>query len=108
MALTKGLGDHPPNSDSALFYSKEFLQLWARRRQYRPADLTHSLKDGWATASSMAVRQEQMLHAARSREGIDRLVQRFTEAGLKVEMVEQVFDSHHLAQIAWKVDATKS
>jgi ubiquinone/menaquinone biosynthesis C-methylase UbiE len=107
VALTNLLDDHAPVSDSALFYSKEFLQLWARRRQFRPADLSRSLEDGWNNASSLALRQEQMLQAARSRNGIDKLVQRFTEAGLTVETVDQVYDANHATQIAWQVDARK-
>jgi len=105
--LVRRLEHNPPPDDSALFYSKEFLSLWAQRSRYWPADLRRSVEQGWTNATGVATRQEQMLHAARSEDDIGRIGERFTEAGLTLDAVGQIRDDRRGVQIAWMVSAIK-
>jgi SAM-dependent methyltransferase len=98
---------NPPPDDAALFYSREFMALWARRDRYRPADLRRSLEDGWNNASGVAARQQQMLNAARSSEDIARIGSHFAAAGLRVNGTREIRDSNRGARIAWLLDAGK-
>lgn len=104
--LTRRLAERPPPDDAALFYSREFLQLWARRGRYRLSDLRRSLEDGWRNATGVAMRQEQMLHVACSAEDVARICQRFAALGLLLEPARQVRDRRG-GQIAWLIDATR-
>jgi 2-keto-4-pentenoate hydratase/2-oxohepta-3-ene-1,7-dioic acid hydratase in catechol pathway len=104
--LIKGFQDHPLPDDSALFYSGEFLMLWAHRKRYTPADLRRSIEGGWANINDMAIRQEQMMDAVRSEEDMERLLKTFATFGLTLEKVEKVHDKNNV-QIAWKLDAGK-
>jgi ubiquinone/menaquinone biosynthesis C-methylase UbiE len=104
--LIKRFRDHPLSDDSALFYSTEFLMLWAHREQYNPADLRRSIEDGWTNINDMAIRQEQLLEAVRSEEDMERLQQLFKAFGWTVSDVEKVYDKRNV-QIAWKLDACK-
>ncbi|HEX2139126.1 MAG TPA: methyltransferase domain-containing protein [Woeseiaceae bacterium] len=100
------LGAHPPPDDAALFYTSEFLRLWARRERYHPSDLLRSIEDGWANARGVATRQEEMLKAARSASDISRLCARFAGLGLEVADPRQLRDARG-AWIAWLLDANK-
>jgi ubiquinone/menaquinone biosynthesis C-methylase UbiE len=93
--------------DSALFYATEFLQLWARRDRFWPADLRRSVEQGWQNASGVAVRQEQMLLAVRSADDVARISARFAAAGLIVDPAIAIRDEHRGVQIAWLLDACK-
>jgi SAM-dependent methyltransferase len=101
------LADRPLPDDSALFYAREFLQLWARRDRYWPADLRRSVEQGWQSASSVAIRQEQMLFAARSAEDVARISGRFTASGLTVVPAIAIRDERRGVQIAWLLDACR-
>lgn len=104
--LVRRLADRPPPDDAALFYSREFLQLWARRDRYWPAALRRSVEEGWANANGVAVRQEQLLRVARSAEDIARIGARFTAAGLILDAVREIRDRRGV-QIAWMIDSRK-
>jgi ubiquinone/menaquinone biosynthesis C-methylase UbiE len=101
------LGERPPPDDSALFYSREFLQVWALRNRYRPADLRRSVENGWRNANGVAIRQEQMLRAARSQEDIASISERFTTAGLIVNPAIAIQDERRGVRMAWLLDAHK-
>lgn len=105
--LVKKLAENPPNDDSALFYSTEFLQLWSQRQRYRPIDLRVSLEDGWKNIVGVTQRQKQMLLAARSCKNIGRISDRFTKAGLVLEAIRPVCQSNGNTQIAWQMDMSK-
>ena len=105
--LTRSLADNPLPNDSALFYSAEFLDLWARRSRYRPEDLRRSIEQGWFNASGTAVRQAQMLRAARSEEDIGRISKRFETTGLTIDSVSPVLDYRRNIQNAWMVNGWK-
>jgi len=92
--------------DSALFYSYESLMLWAQRKRYQPADMRLSMEHAWTNINNMAIRQEQMLNAARSEKDMERMHQLFSNYGLIVDKVTSVRDRHDM-QIAWKLDASK-
>jgi SAM-dependent methyltransferase len=104
--VVRQLAHNPPPDDAALFYSREFLQLWTHRDRYWPADLRRSIEDGWVNASGVAARQEQMLHAARSAEDIARIGARFIAAGLIIDATRTLHDARG-ASIAWLMDAHK-
>lgn len=101
------LADRSPPDDSALFYGRECLQLWARRDRYWPADLRRSVEQGWQNASGVAIRQEQMLLAVRSADDIARISNRFAAAGLAVDPAIAIQDERRGVQIAWLLDASK-
>jgi ubiquinone/menaquinone biosynthesis C-methylase UbiE len=101
------LADQPPPDDTALFYSREFLQVWSHRRQYRLDDLLRSVEDGWAFARGTASRYAQMLRVARSTEDIAALCDRLKAAGLNISAVRQICNPADGGQIAWQVDANK-
>lgn len=104
--LLRRLAARPPPDDAALFYSSEFLQLWARRERYRPADLRRSIEEGWKNATGVAVRQEEMLRVARSAEDARRICSRLIGAGLIADSPQPVCDARG-AQIAWLIGARK-
>jgi SAM-dependent methyltransferase len=104
--LIKNFRDRPLPDDSALFYSGEFLMLWAHRKRYKPTDLRRSIEGGWANINDMAIRQEQMIDAVRSEEDMERLHQRFRTFGLSPDKAAKVHDKHKV-QIAWRLDASK-
>ena len=105
--LTRRLGVNPPPDDSALFYSREFLSLWAQRSRYWPKDLRASVEQGFANANGVAIRQEQMLTVARSEEDIERMAGRFGSAGLTLGGVDPIRDERRGVQIAWLLEAAK-
>ena len=105
--LVKKLAENPPNDDSALFYSTEFLQLWSQRQRYRPIDLRVSLEDGWKNVVGMTQRQQQMLLAARSCEDIGRISDHFAKAGLVLGAIRPVCQSNGNTPIAWQLDMSK-
>ena len=104
--MVKRLRAIPLPDDSALFFSSEFLTLWAHRIRYKPADLRRSIEGGWTNINDMAIRQELMMEACRSEEDMERLAQRFEKFGLTPNKAEKVHDKHDV-QIAWKLDASK-
>ncbi len=105
--LTRRLADNPLPDDSALFYATEFLKLWAQRSRYRPADLRRSVEHGWFNASGTAVRQAQMLRAARSEQDIGRICKRFETTGLTIDSVSPVHDQHRNIQNSWMINGRK-
>jgi ubiquinone/menaquinone biosynthesis C-methylase UbiE len=106
LELIKRFRSAPLPDDSALYYSYESLLLWAHRKRYRPADLRCSIEHAWTNINDMAVRQEQMLGAARSREDMERLHQLLTSFGLSPDAVTEVLDRQNV-QVAWRLDANK-
>jgi SAM-dependent methyltransferase len=98
---------HPPPDDAALFYAREFLELWAGRNRYRMRDVRRSLEDGFANARGVAQRQQEMLGAARSSADMERIAARLAAAGLAVEGAQPLRDERRDAQIAWLLDAQK-
>jgi SAM-dependent methyltransferase len=104
---TRRLRERPPADDAALFYSREFLQLWSRRKRYRPSDLRRSLEQGWTNARGVAIRQAEMLRVARSAEDIAGLIGTFRAAGLAVDPPRPIRDERRGIQLAWLVDARK-
>lgn len=96
-----------PPDDAALYYSREFLQLWNRRDRYWPADLRHSIEEGWTNANGVAIRQAQMLRVARSSDDMKRIGSRFSDAGLVVDRLRELRDEQRNMQIAWLMDAHK-
>lgn len=107
MAELRHLAERPPPDDAALFYSNEFLKLWAERHRYRIEDVRRSIEDGWANARGVAGRQEEMLAAARSVEDMAGLTARFAAAGLTVGNVRALRDERSGQQIGWQFDAQK-
>lgn len=105
--LTHRLAFRPPPDDAALFYSREFLRLWARRERYRPADMLRAAEDGWNNASGVLIRQEQMLRVARSRRGAEQIGERFASLGLLPDPVAEVRDPARGMRIAWMLDAAR-
>lgn len=105
--LLHRLSSNPPPEDSALFYAREFLELWAERNRYRPADLRRSVEQGWANANGVAIRQEQMLDVACSADDIEKIGEHFATAGLTLGGVHQIRDDRRGVQIAWMVNAMK-
>lgn len=103
----RGLARQPLPDDAALFYASEFLNVWAERASYWPADLRRSVEDGWRNASGVAARQRQMLEASRSAEDVARIAGRFTSAGLVVAEPQRIDDERRRVQIAWLLDAHK-
>lgn len=105
--LARRLADRPPPDDAALFYSREFLQLWARRDRYWPSALRRSVEEGWANANGVAMRQEQLLRVARSAQDMTGIGARFAAAGLIVDPVREICDDRRGVQIAWMIDSRK-
>ena len=105
--LTRTLAENPLPDDSALFYSTEFLNLWAQRSRYRPADLRRAVEQGWLNANGTAVRQSQMLRAARSEQDMGRISRRFEEVGLTVDSVNPIHDYQRNIQNAWLLSGRK-
>ena len=105
--LTRSLAENPLPDDSALFFSTEFLKLWAQRSRYRPADLRRSVEHGWFNANGTALRQSQMLRAARSEQDIERIRKRFETTGLTVDSVSPVHDYNRNIQNSWMVNGRK-
>jgi ubiquinone/menaquinone biosynthesis C-methylase UbiE len=105
-AMLQQMAAGAPADDAAVFYSKAFLSDWAQRERYRPADLRRAVEDGWKNAAGVALRQRQMLKAARSREDLVRLCERFRHSGLQAAPPVGVTDQRQI-QIAWLVDAMK-
>jgi ubiquinone/menaquinone biosynthesis C-methylase UbiE len=101
------LADQAPSDDSALFYSREFLYVWAHRKQYKLTDLLRSLEEGCVHARGTAERYAQMLRVARSAEDIARLCGRLETDGLTTSSVRQICNPGDGAQIAWQVDVSK-
>lgn len=106
--LTQSFINNPLPDDSALFYSTEFLRLWARRKDYWPLDMRRSAEQGWSTANGVANRQAQMLGAARSDNDIQRISKRFEAAGLVIDAAEKLHDHRRNIQVAWVVKARKT
>ncbi|MEX2495738.1 MAG: methyltransferase domain-containing protein [Woeseia sp.] len=106
-ALVRRLAENPLPDDAALFYSSEFLKLWAQRARYWPADLSRSTDDGWNNASGVASRQEQMLRAGREEEDVGRIGARFVSAGLLLDPVNDIKDEQRGVRIAWMLSARK-
>jgi len=102
----KRFRDRPLHDDSALFFSNEFLMLWAQHKRYKPVDLRRSIEDGWTNINNMAIRQELMMDAVHGKKGMERLRQRFETFGLTRIEVAEVRDKHNV-QIAWRLDANK-
>ena len=96
-----------PPDDSALFYAREFLQVWHLKERYRPSELRRSLELGWQNARGVAMRQEQMLKVARSREEMHSFQDQFTTAGLEGAQFTEIKDHRKGYQIAWLLDARK-
>lgn len=105
--LVRRLADRPPQDDAALFYSREFLQLWARRDRYWPSALRRSVEEGWANANGVAIRQAELLRVARSAEDMARIGARFTGEGLNLDTVRKICDDRRGVQIAWMIDSRK-
>jgi len=105
--LTQRLAEKPLQNDSALFYSSEFLKLWAQRSRYRPEDLLSSIEQGWCNASGTARRQSQMLCAARSERDIERVCKRFETAGLTIDSVSPIQDCQRNLQNSWMISGWK-
>ena len=103
----KRLAEHPPQDDAALFYSNEFLKLWADRARYRPQDVRRSIEDGWGNAEGVARRQEEMLQAARSADDMARLAARLSAAGLVAGDTRALRDERNGQQIGWRLQAEK-
>lgn len=101
------LAERPPQDDAALFYSNEFLKLWADRARYRVQDVRRSIEDGWANAEGVARRQEEMLQAARSADDMARLSARLAAAGLTVGETRALRDERSGRQIGWLLQAEK-
>lgn len=105
-AMLQQVAAGAPPDDAALFYSRAFLSDWAQRERYRPVDLKRAIEDGWRNAAGVALRQRQMLRAARSRDDLARLRERFQHAGVHMETPVSIADPRQV-QIAWLVDASK-
>jgi len=105
--LTRRLADNPLPDDSALFYSTEFLKLWAQRSRYRRVELRRSVEHGWSNASGTAVRQAQMLRAARSEQDIGRICKRFENTSLSIDSVSPIHDIRRNIQNSWMVNGRK-
>lgn len=105
--LARRLSVHPPPDDAALFYTNEFLRLWALRDRYWPADLRRSAEAGWANASGVSTRQEQMLRVARSAEDVVRIAAGIAAAGIVVDPPREIRNDRRGVQIAWLMDARK-
>jgi SAM-dependent methyltransferase len=108
MAELRRLAERPPPDDAALFYSNEFLKLWAERHRYRIQGVRRSIEDGWANARGVAGRQEEMLSAARSAGDMAGLADRFAGAGLTVGDVRTLRDERNGQQIGWQLDAQRA
>lgn len=106
--LTRRLAAHPPSDDAALFYSAEFLQLWAQRESYRASDLRRSIEQGWSNACGVAARQAQALQAARSAEDISRVCARLAAGGLTLGVTREIRDDVRDVQIAWMIQARRA
>lgn len=106
-ARVRQLSLDPPPEDAALFYAREFLELWLLRGRYRRPDLRRSVEDGWMNAKGVAIRQEQMLEVARSSEQMAALSARLTALGLTVDQAFAIRDQRRGVQIAWLLTARK-
>lgn len=95
-----------PPDDAALFYGKAMLEDWLRRERYQPADLRRAIEAGWASAHAVALRQEGLLHAARSEDDVAALARRFSTLGLTTSPAAPVHDARG-EQIAWLLDAQR-
>jgi SAM-dependent methyltransferase len=105
--LAQRFAINPLPDDSAQFYSSEFLRLWSKRMHYRPADMRRSAIQGWVNAKGTAIRQAQMLRAARTSENIDDLCRRFESIGVEVTGVNRVQDHHRKIQASWLINGRK-
>jgi len=105
-AVLQQISTEAPPDDAAVFYSKAFLDDWAQRERYRPADLSRAIENGWKNAAGVALRQRQMIRAARSRDALATLGARFEHAGLQMAAPVPITDQRQV-QIAWLVDAVK-
>ena len=101
------LAEHPPQDDAALFYSNEFLKLWADRAHYRIQDVRRSIEDGWSNAEGVARRQAEMLKAARSADDMARLSAHLAAAGLTAVDTRAIRDERSGRQIGWQLQAEK-
>ena len=107
MALIECLAEDAPADDSALFYANEFLRLWNTRHHHTSTELLRSAEQGWCDANDTAIRQKQMLNAARSEEDIGRICQRFESGGLNMEPPEKIIDYRRNIQNAWLIRGRK-
>jgi SAM-dependent methyltransferase len=105
--LVRGFAGGAPSDDAAVFYARAFLEDWARRERYRPADLRRAIEEGWRNADGVLARQEDLLRVARSRGDVQALAARFAAAGLVVEAPQEIRDESRGVQIAWLFDARK-
>jgi SAM-dependent methyltransferase len=105
--LTRRLAARPLPDDAALFYSREFLQLWERRPRYRPAALRRSLEEGWINANGVATRQAELLRVAASADDMARIGARLASAGLTADAMREIRDERRGVQIAWMLDARR-
>ncbi len=105
--LARRLADRPPPDDAALFYSREFLQLWDRRARYRPSELRRSLEGGWNNANGVAIRQSELLRVARSADDMARSGARLAAEGLIIDPMREIRDDRRGVQIAWMIDARR-
>lgn len=108
VALTESLTENAPSDDSASFYANEFLRLWNTRDQHSSEALLRSAEKGWSDASGTAIRQKQMLEAARSEEDINRIRQGFVTSGLKMDHPKKIMDYRRNIQNAWLLRGTKN
>jgi SAM-dependent methyltransferase len=102
----RALAANASRDDAAIFYVSAFLRDWAERDRFRPGDLHRAIEAGWRTASGVAARQEQLLHAARSAEDIQALAARFEKLGLQVSPAQPIVEDGR-GQTAWLLDATR-
>lgn len=107
MAMLERLAADAPPDDAAVFYSNAFLTDWAQRDRFHPADLCRAVEDGWTNAAGVALRQRQMLRAARSSSDLVSLNARLRRLGLAMAPPLAIRDERQ-AQIAWLVDAVKA
>jgi ubiquinone/menaquinone biosynthesis C-methylase UbiE len=105
--LVRQLADHPPPDDAALFYSREFVQLWDRRARYWPSELRRSLEGGWSNANGVAIRQAELLRVARSADDMARVGAQLAADGLIVDATREIRHDRRAVQIAWMIDAHK-
>jgi SAM-dependent methyltransferase len=107
IVLARRLAAQAVPDDAALFYSREFLQLWERRARYWPAALRRSLEEGWINANGVATRQAELLRVAASAEDVARIGARLAAGGLRIDAIREIKDERRNVQAAWLLDASR-
>jgi SAM-dependent methyltransferase len=106
LARFRALPGEAAPDDAATFYVRGLLRIWLARERYDAAGVSHAVSDAVSRARAVFLRQDAMLCAAHSAPDMERLRDRFRDAGVDTKAPIPILDAGG-EQIAWQLDGSR-